>query len=237
MIQLYNSDCIDILKTIPDKSIDMILTDPPYDVKITGGGGTVNAVKHLDRSLRALGENDIKDGYNIEFIGNEFLRVLKSVNLYVWCNKIQIPRYFDFYVNEHSCKFDIICWHKGNALPTYSNKYLSDTEYCLYFHKGDGKCFPQNYEDAKTYSFEPINQKDKNLYEHPTIKPLSLIMKLVRNSSFDTDVILDPFMGSGTTGVACKKLGRNFIGCEISEKWFKVADQRINGAHKEVRLF
>ena len=148
-------------------------------------------------------------------------------NIYLWCNKTQIPEYFKFYVEKHKCKFDIICWHKTNALPTYSNKYLSDTEYLLYFRKGKGKCFPKSYEDAKTYYIAPINHKDKKKYKHPTIKPLDITEKVIKNSSKENDIILDPFMGSGTTGVACKKLNRNFIGIELDEKYFNIAKERI----------
>lgn len=133
---------------------------------------------------------------------------MKYPNIYFWCNKKQIPEYFDIWVNQYKCNFNIICWHKSNALPTYSHKYLSDTEYCLYFHKGH--CNPTSYEDAKTFYIAPINSKDKKLYGHPTIKPLEIIEKLIRNSSNKNDIVLDPFMGSGTTGVACKNLKRKF---------------------------
>lgn len=154
---------------------------------------------------------------------------MKEINIYLWCNKAQIPNYFDFYVNQYKCKFDIICWHKTNAMPTYSNKYLSDTEYLLYFRKGKGKCFPQSYEDAKTFYIAPINQKDKKIFHHPTIKPLDITEKIIRNSSKKGQIVYDPFMGSGTTGVACVNLNRNFIGGEINNQYFVTAQQRIEG--------
>ena len=153
---------------------------------------------------------------------------MKEINIYFWCNKVQIPDYLSFYVGKHKCKFDILCWHKTNALPTYSNKYLSDTEYLLYFRKGKGKCFPESYEDAKTFYIAPINHKDKKLYGHPTIKPLDFTESIIRNSSRESQLILDPFMGSGTTGVAALQNNRNFIGIELDENYFKIAQQRIN---------
>jgi DNA modification methylase len=73
----------------------------------------------------------------------------------------------------------------------------------------------------------PLNQADKRKYGHPTIKPLPLIESIVRNSSREGQLILDPFMGSGTTGVACKLTGRNFIGIELNKEYFKIAKQRI----------
>lgn len=197
-----------MLKTLPDNSVDLLLTDPPY-VLNTKGGGTVNKMMKLSESLADVKKAKIINGYDIELFGQEFLRVMKEINAYFWCNKAQIYDYLKFYVGQLKCKFDIICWHKTNALPTYSNKYLSDTEYLLYFRKGKGKLFPENYEDAKTYYLSPINTKDKKMWKHPTIKPISVTEKIIRNSSKENFTILDPFMGSGTTGVACINTNRD----------------------------
>lgn len=228
MIRIYNQDCLEMMKDIPNGSIDLIVTDPPYLISATNGGGTINNIKKLNKSLQDLTNADITNGYDIVRFGKEFVRVMKEINIYVWCNKVQIQDYFNFYVNKLGCKYDIICWHKTNALPTYSNKYLSDTEYLLYFRKGKGKCFPQSYEDAKTYYIAPINLKDKRKYKHPTIKPLEITERIIRNSSREGQVVFDPFMGSGTTGVAAIQNGRRFIGCEINQEYFEIAKRRIN---------
>ena len=226
-IQIKQGDCLELMKEIPDKSIDLIATDPPYLISATNGGGTINNVKKLNKSLADLKTVDITQGYDIESFGEEFIRVMKEINIYFWCNKVQIPDYFNFYVNKHKCKFDILCWHKTNALPTYSNKYLSDTEYLLYFRKGKGKCFPESYEDAKTFYISPINHKDKKEFRHPTIKPLDITEKIIRNSTREGQLVLDPFMGSGTTGVACINTNRNFIGYELDEHYFQIAKERL----------
>lgn len=227
-ISLYCGDCLDILKSMKSDSIDLIVTDPPYDISCTNGGGTINTLKKFRESMEDLVESDITNGYDIFKYNEEFVRVMKDINIYIWCNKKQIPDYFKYYVEQQGCAFEILTWHKVNALPTYSNKYITDTEFCLYFHKGKGRCFPQNYEDAKTYFFAPLNQTDKKKYQHPTIKPVDFIAKMIRNSSVKGDIILDPFMGSGTTGVACKYLNRSFIGIELNEKWYNIAKERIN---------
>ena len=112
MYKLLQDDCLNVLKKIPDNSIDLIATDPPYLISATNKGGTINNVKKLNKSLAALKTVDITQGYDIEFFGKEFIRVMKEINIYLWCNKVQIPDYFNFYVNKHKCKFDIICWHK-----------------------------------------------------------------------------------------------------------------------------
>ena len=238
-IKLIKGDSFEILQNIPSGSIDLIVCDPPYFLETTGGGGSVNTIKKLDTSLKDLKKNtDITEGYDIDTFADIVDRLQGgNINAYFWCNKAQIPDYFRAYVDRLGCKFDILTWHKVNALPTYSNKYLSDTEYCLYFHKGKGKTSPQSYDDAKTYWFEPINHKDKKLYGHPTIKPLHMIERLIRNSSKEGDVVLDCFMGSGTTGVACVNNNRNFIGIEINEEYYKIAQDRINGTQKTLTLF
>ena len=85
-----------------------------------------------------------------------------------------------------------------------------------------------SYETKRKYYVTPINKKDKDLWKHPTIKPLHIIKNLIINSSLEGDTVLDCFMGSGTTGVACKELGRNFIGIEIDKNYFEIAEKRIN---------
>lgn len=226
-IQLLNKDCIEGMKTLADNSIDLIVTDPPYDIGSINGGGSVNTVKKLNKSLQDLRKADLIKGYDIVAFGEEALRVMNEINIYFWCNKKQIPTYFDFYVNKHKCTFDILAWHKTNALPTYSNKYLSDTEYLLYFRKGKGKCFPESYEDAKTYYVAPINHKDKKLWGHPTIKPLDITEKIIRNSTRQGQTVLDPFSGSGTTAIACINNNRNFIGFELDKDYYDISLNRI----------
>ena len=96
----------------------------------------------------------------------------------------------------------------------------------MYFKKG-GYCRPNCYEDAKTVFYQPINIKDKKKYGHPTIKPLNIIETLIRNSSKEGEVILDPFLGSGTTAVAAINENRKYIGFELNEAFFSIAQNRI----------
>ena len=160
------------MKTIKDKSVDLIVTDPPYDLHVGIEGGTCSG--RIGRGqYKNQNVSDIKNfgfGYDIKTFGIEFVRIMKDINIYLWCNKRQIPEYFNYYVNELNCKYEILSWHKkGNCMPTYNNKYLSDTEYCLYFRNGSNQLHPDSFEDAKTYWFEPISQADKLKYKHPTI--------------------------------------------------------------------
>lgn len=228
-IEIYQGDRFDVLNSLSGRKIDLIVTDPPYIVNTTGGGGSVNSKLKLKDSLQDLTtQQDITQGYDIDAMADIIYSLQQgNINAYFWCNKLQIPQYFATYVGRYGCKFEILCWHKHNALPTYSNKYLSDTEYCLYFFKS-GRTKPESYVDAQTYWVEAINHADKKKYQHPTIKPLAMIDRIIRNSSKTGDTILDPFMGSGTTGVACSMNDRKFIGIEINNTYFNIAKDRIN---------
>ena len=225
--RIYNADCFEGMKQIESGTVDCIVTDPPYVIEKHHGGGSVNKVKKLNDSLKQLDVANLRDGYNMEAFAQEVKRLQGGkINAYIWCNKAQIADYFRIYVSEMKCKYEIICWHKQNALPTYYNKYLSDTEYCLFFHKGS-KTHPKDYEDAKTYEVGYINHKDKKLWGHPSIKPLELMQRFIRNSTNEGDLILDPFMGSGTTAIACMRENRHFIGFELNEDYHKIAMKRI----------
>jgi DNA modification methylase len=113
-------------------------------------------------------------------------------------------------------------------VPTCNNKYLSDTEYLLYFREKGVPIFG-SYDTKRKFYVTPTNKADKKLWGHPTVKPLNIIKNLITNSSLPGGVVLDCFMGSGTTGVAAKELGRSFIGIELDEKYFRTAEKRING--------
>lgn len=214
------------IKNIPDNSIDLIIIDPPYDICTKGGKkGNTKIAKNIKTLEQELIVNDLVNGYDLSIL-DELVRVMKNINIYIFCNGRQIPTYLKYFVEQLECKFEILVWGKTNPMPLYSNKYMSDKEYCLYFRK-NGYCQPLNYDDARTIYMSSINVKDKMLYSHPTIKPLELIRKLIRNSSKENDVILDCFLGSGTTAVASILENRNYIGYEINKKYFDIANNRI----------
>ena len=227
--KVYNGDCFDLFKKmiIAGTKIDLIITDPPYLLDRINTGGSVNNKKGLNKSLKQLEADGLIHGVDVKKFAKYVSEVQDDINLFVWCSIKQVFEYLKVFVEDYGCKYTILNWHKPNALPTYSNKFLSDTEYCLYLHNGHGKCRPPNYESAKTYWIAPINQKDKKLYGHPTIKPLYMIEQLVKCCSKEGDLVFDPFLGSGTTGVACRKLKRRFIGSEINVDYYKLCKKRI----------
>ena len=237
MIDLRLGDCLEVMKDIPDKSIDLVVIDPPYDFMSkhysfgktyagAGASGTLSRTYHKE-----LEKSDIITGIN-ENVLKELIRIMKKVNIYIWCSKEQILKYIDFFKDYN---MDLLTWHKTNPVPTCNNKYLSDTEYILFFREKGVKIYG-TYETKKKYYVTPTNKEDKKIYKHPTIKPLNIIENLIINSSQENDVVLDCFMGSGTTGAACKKLNRKFIGIEIDENYYEIAKNRIEDK-EQISLF
>ena len=100
-----------------------------------------------------------------------------------------------------------------------------DKEYCLYFRKGAD--LHTTYERGHTYWITPTNTKDKRKYGHPTVKPQEIIENLILNSSHEGEVVLDPFSGSGTTGAAAIKHGRNYIGIEANKQYYEISVDRL----------
>jgi DNA modification methylase len=158
---------------------------------------------------------------------DELCRVLKTIYIYIWCNKEQIHQYLDYFENKN-CIFEIIIWNKTNPIPLTNNRYLPDKEYCLLFRE-NGTGVGGTYETKKTVYYREANVEDKKKYKHPTIKPLPIIKNLIENSSNKGDIVLDCFSGSGTTCVAAKELGRQFIGIEIDPEYHKISLDRLNG--------
>lgn len=215
--KIYCGDCLDLMKKIPDKSIDLIITDPPYEIVAGGSGGCFGTEKRDYHK----GVKELSYGFDNIFL-EECKRILKVFNQYIFCSKDQVLQILQW-AKEKNLNQDILCYHKLNPIPTINNKYLSDTEYIIYLRE-QGAYLEGDYKSKKKYF---IQNNSKSDLEHPTVKPLNIIETLIKNSSKQNDLILDPFLGSGTTAVACKNLKRNYIGIEISPKYFEIADQRL----------
>lgn len=228
--KIYNEDCIKGIKNIPDDTVDLVIIDPPYLINNHNTNYDSDLSREVNKYNNELYNSNLTNGYDTNIL-YELIRVMKKINIYIFCNGEQIPFYIDFFVKKFNCKMDILIWNKTNAMPLFNNKYLTDKEYCLYFRKG-GYCNPANYEDAKTVFYYPINIKDKKKWHHPTIKPEELIRKLIRNSSKENDLILDCFIGSGTTAVCSILENRNYIGYEVNKDFYDICLQRISEAER-----
>lgn len=215
---IYNEDCYQAIKDIPDKSIDLVIIDPPYEMETRGVG--FHKKRDYYDDIENLG---MHNGFN-DYILSELERVMKQTNIYIFCNKNQLRQLFNFYKNKN---VDLLIWNKNNPIPTTNNKYLSDLEY-IFFARDEGVKLYGNYDSLSKIYTSNVNKLDKDRFEHPTIKPNILIKRYIENSSKPNDIVLDCFLGSGTTAVAAKDLGRHYLGFEISPKWFEIAKNRLN---------
>ena len=178
--------------------------------------------------------NDIKDGIGEIFL-DKICQTMKRINIYIFCSQKQIPQYIDYFVNKRQCNWNLLSWHKTNPIPACGNKYLNDTEYILFFREKGVKLFG-SYQSKRTFYTTLRNQQDNIRYGHPTVKPCQIIQNFIVNSSNIGEIILDPFIGSGTTAVACIKENRNYIGFEINKEYFTNAQKRIDEEIKEPSL-
>lgn len=222
-IKVLCGDCLELLKDIPDKSIDLVVIDPPYEFAQHGGGGAFGSRKREYHN--ELEADTLTKGFDIAVL-DELVRIMRKVNIYVWCNKNQIKQYLDYF---EGFNMDLLTWHKTNPVPTCNNKYLSDTEYLLFFREKGVKVYG-SYQTKRKFYVTQTNKKDKDKYKHPTVKPVEIMENIITNSSQEGETVLDCFMGSGTTGVACVNTNRRFIGMEKEEKYFEIAKQRIEEA-------
>ena len=226
--KLYQGDCLEVMKNIEDGSVDLVVTDPPYEIATTGAGMYKQADKQYVKEL-----NGMKDGFSEEVL-DELCRVMKKINIYFFCSQKQIIPLLDYFVNKKKCNWNILSWHKTNPIPACGNKYLTDTEFILFFREKGVKVYG-SFDTKRTWYATPLNQSDKKKYGHPTVKPLSILENLVVNSSQEGEVVLDCFMGSGSTGVACLNTNRDFIGIELDEGYFNIAQNRIEEAANKTK--
>lgn len=225
--KLYNNDSIKLMEKMKSESIDLIITDPPYKTtkrgisKKTTTGGLVRS--ELGKQGKIFKHNDIKPQ---EYIP-ELYRVLKEgSHCYIMTNHVNLQEILN---TATECGFHFIkslIWDKGNKI--MGQCYMSQFEYILFFRKGKHKKI-NNCGTSDILSVPNKKTKDENGKNlHDVEKPVNLMKILVENSSNKGDLVLDPFMGIGTTGIACVESDRNFIGIEIDENYFNIAKDRIN---------
>lgn len=224
-VYLYNRDCMEVMRSLPNESVDLIVTDVPYRTTARGCAGNSGGMlqKEINKKGRVFNFNSIKCS---EYLP-EFFRVLKEgSHCYIMTNHLNLREMLNEAekVGLHFIKS--LIWLKDNKI--MGKWYMSQFEYILFFRKG--KAVPINCcgtSDVLQVPNKKLKDRDRiNL--HDTEKPVKLMEQLVLNSSKEGDFVMDPFMGIGSTGIACKKNGRSFIGVELDPKYFYIARERIN---------
>jgi DNA modification methylase len=218
-ITIYHGDCREILPYL--EPVDLVLTDPPYNFESKGGGFYGNWHGGGHEARKYIGDLDSLGCCSYEPL--EVLNILPSKYGYFFCNKTLLCKYIQ-YSEKNSLLFDVHVMHKTNPIPAKNSHFLHDLEYIVLI-RPQGSFFNPN-KSFKNYSkFFTTICKPNNL--HPAEKPVALMKKYIDVSLNENGTVLDPFMGSGTTLVAAKQLGRKAIGIEISEKYCAVAVDRL----------
>jgi len=240
-ITIYKGDCLDILKDIPNGSTDLILTDPPYNIS--------EGTTPIYDTRRPKGSKSRKiqlDASWDKMTDEEFLVIMKTFvdNIYEMLKPSGTLYFFtsDRYlsdirrmVREKMVYRQTCIWIKSNPVPQMRKvKYMHATELFFLAHKEKGHdSFRWENGQRSNVFYHPI-VAGKERSKHPTQKPLWLMQELIKYGSKENDSVLDPFMGSGTTLVACKTLGRKGIGIEISEEYCDIAITRLKNTQKDL---
>lgn len=222
---LFNGDCLDVIDKLIESGVkvDAIITDPPYNIARDNNFDTMGR--------KGIDFGDWDKGFNqLEWLDRIPKILSKDGSVFIfndWKNLGDIAR---------KCESiglvikDIVRWEKQNPMPrNRDRRYITDCEYAIWLTNKNAKWvfnrIDEKYQRPKlTYPIVGGNEKT----EHTTQKPISLMEDIIRIHTNNNNIVLDPFMGSGTTGIACKNLQRNFIGIELDEKYFNIAKNRID---------
>jgi len=236
MIELHNRDCLEVLKELPDKSIDLILQDPPYNITACKWDVAIPLDELWVELKRIIKPNGAIIMTAIQPFTTNLIASNYKMFKYclVWNKHFGSPsqaRYRPIGTFE-----DIVIFSKNRT--TYNPQLIKrDKPIKL----GGNKCKSETWKMHPKEGFKKIYEykqptsildfkRDLGRTKHPTQKPVALMEYLIKTYTNEGEIVFDGFMGSGTTGVAAKNLGRDFIGCELDKKYFDIAQERINNA-------
>ena len=215
MIDLRQGDCLELMKDIPDKSIDLIIIDPPYSTPTITGFGR--------KQVKNVADLSIQETY-MKCLKEEFERILKDNSpIFIFCDDKYYPSIYRAFYNWQSVQ--MIVWDKGKI--GMGKPFRKRHELIVYANR---ETIDYNRTENITHyptvlNYKVVTEKEK---VHPAQKPIKLLEDLILGFSNENDTVLDCFMGSGSTGVACVNTNRNFIGIELDENYFNIAKERIN---------
>lgn len=230
-------DCFKLLDDIPDKSIDLILTDPPYNIAKYSTG-------NIDLPGRSALNNDLADWDKKEIEPQELLANFKRIikpkgNIFIFTTYNQIGKWHEVFDPEFDT-FQFMVWHKTNPAPKiYKNGFLNSCELivCMW-NKGHQWNF-SNQKEMHNFIQTSICMQPERLKnpKHPAQKPVKLLEHIIKIASNENDVVLDPFMGVGSTGIASFNLKRNFIGIELDKEYFDATNKRFQEHERKMKEY
>jgi DNA modification methylase len=238
---LLKDDCIKAMKNIKSNSVDLILTDPPYNLGNFMKNRSTNLKKMRENFFGAAGWDDLEYNEWVESMSDFFkesVRVLKpGGSMLVFMSIIKVETLIRLAEESGLYYKTTGIWHKLNPMPRNMNlHFVNSTEAWVYFtykaktgtFNNGGKMMHDFYESAV------VSNGEKKVGKHPTQKPVQLMEHFISLLTHDGEIIMDPFMGSGSTAVAAQNLDRGFIGIELSDEYFGIAQQRIAQQRVEV---
>lgn len=213
---IYNGDSLELIKDIPDESIDMVLTDPPYGMNYVSN-------HRKNKHKKIIGDNSLE--WLDDFV-SEIYRVSKNNTAhYMFCSYHNIDIFKQAIQKKFKVK-NIITWEKNNtSMGDLKGDFAPKTEFIIFFQKG--RRFINGKRDSNVFKFSRTKNK-----LHPTQKPVDLLEFMINKFSDENNTILDPFIGSGSTAIACLNTGRNYLGFELDKEYWNVSQVRIKN-HKQ----
>lgn len=237
--KLYFGDNKVVLNELPAYCCHLLIADPPY--RFTKGTHKEKKAKNnmCKTALYDYSDNSgmcrIKNGLKRADIYawlNLVPRIMVKMNAYIFCSEEQIVDYYQW-AQDHKYKFSVLVWEKPVCIIS-KQRFAQNVEFIVRIYE-NGTAL-NKLEDSSMYS-RVIKSSYLKAKWHPTQKPLEIFIRLIKLSSKEGEVVIDPFLGSGTTAIAAKRLGRKYIGIENNEKFFKIAEERISKEAEEQSLF
>ena len=211
MNKIHNIDCLEFMKTVPDNYFDLVLTDPPFGMS-------------FQSNFRTTDHKKIANDDNLEWLP-EFTKELDRItaedaHIYLFCSH-HFVEVFKIELQKYRKVKNILIWEKNNTgMGDLEGDYAPKYEMILFCSNGKRKL-----NDGRSPNIIKATRTQNNL--HPTQKPVDIIQFLVKKSMKNGDKVFDPFMGSGTTAIACKSLGLEWCGCELEADYVAIANKRL----------
>lgn len=211
--KIYQGDCMELINSLQDNSIDCLITDPPYSTPIITGFGR--------KKFKNVADLSIQEQY-IKTFKEKLERVMKpNAPVFIFCNDSYYPSIFRAFYDWNSIQ--MIIWDKGKI--GMGKPFRKQHEIILYANREPMEYFRNGITFSTVMKYNQVQTQDRL---HPAEKPIQLIKDLLNGFTKEGDLVLDCFTGSGSTLIACKEMNRNFIGFELNEDFVKITNQRLN---------